>query len=75
MKTINYWFTEDEDYEFNISNHDVRAKAKEWLSDFDKNSLLDFIMDNVSTDDLFDYFAEQFEEYYEAEARDLYFNG
>ena len=71
MKTIRYWFGEN-DFDFNISNSELRTRIKMWLSDYDKKSLIEFVVDNISDDDLFDYFAEDLEEYYEDEARELY---
>lgn len=71
MKTIRYWFG-DNDFEFSLSNSELRTRIKMWLSDYDKKSLIEFIVDNISDDDLFDYFAEDLEEYYEDEARELY---
>ena len=62
--TITYWFGEDE-YEFYIPIHDVREAIREYLSDCDKNTLIDFIINEMNSDDLFGLFEEQLMEKYE----------
>ena len=72
MKTIRYWYTDDEDFEYNILSHEWRCRVRTLLSYDDKYSLIDFIMDYVSEDDLFEYFEDEIKDYFKDDAMEWY---
>lgn len=63
MKTIRYWFGKDEEeaFDYTVDKHEAMEKIRQYLSDADKNELVDMILDIVSYSDLFDYYAEWLE--------------
>ena len=71
MRIIRYWFGDD-DFEFELSNYDLRTFIKTRLSDYDKKSLIEFIVENVSDDDLYYCFEEELKEHYENNAYEIY---
>ena len=70
MKYIKYYFGEDL-FEFPLDKHELRLYVKERLSDWDKNSIIDFVVENISDKDLFDIFYDDLHDEYENEAFEL----
>lgn len=72
MKTFRYWYTDDEDFEYNVDKSDIRLCIKTLLSDMDKKSLIEIIIDSVMDEDLFDYFEDEIKDYFEYDAIEWY---
>lgn len=72
MKTFRYWYTDDEDFEYDVNKSDIRLCIKTLLSDMDKKSLIEIIMDSVMDEDLFDYFEDEIKDYFEYDAMEWY---
>ena len=72
MKTFRYWYTDDEDFEYNVDKSDIRLCIKTLLSDMDKKSLIEIIIDSVMDEDLFDYFEDEIKDYFEYDAMEWY---
>ena len=72
MKTFRYWYSEYEDFEYNVDKYDCRARIRTLLCYDDKTALIDFIMDYVPEEDLLDYFEDELKDYFEEEAMEWY---
>ena len=72
MQWINYHFDDGSVVEIECSNEMIRDCARENLVTMSQSELIDFIIDNVPDDDLFDLFFEELREDNDAVAREIW---
>lgn len=75
MKTLNYYFgKEDEEdlFELDITPDMLRDSVRDMLVQLSQAELIDFIIDNIPDDMLFDIFEYDLQEEYESLAYEIY---
>lgn len=75
MKTINYYFgKEDEEdlFELEITPAMLRDSVRDMLVQLSQAELIDFVIDNIPDDMLFDIFEYDLQEEYESLAYEIY---
>ena len=75
MKTISYYFgkeDEEELFELEITPAMLRDSVRDMLVQLSQAELIDFVIDNIPDDMLFDIFEDDLKEKYEILAYEIY---
>ena len=69
---INYYFGEEDLFELEITPDMLRDSIRDMLVQLSQSELIDFVIDNIPDDMLFDIFKDDLKEEYEYLAYDIY---